>query len=193
MEGEPVLLVADCFVEPSAQRKGLGRHLFALLELVARKEKMTGIMIAAYPQTMTAVAPFALTRLKGYVQDSTWAPADESAVLFCKSFSTAPPARPAAAENVTPNVAAPPQPVKFEPVAEAAAVAVQQAMTGMAVADEDEEDDEEEDEDEEEDAEATAERVMDELCVLFEERNGRPPTEEEITSWRETLASAGEA
>jgi len=190
MEGEPVLLVADCFLEPSAQRRGLGRHLFALLELVALKEKMTGIMIAAYPQTITAVAPFALTRLKGYVQDSTWAPADESVVLFCKSF-TSPPARPAAAENMTPNVAAPPQPVKFEPVAEATAVAVQQAMTGMAVADEDEEDDEEEDE--EEDAEATAERVMDELCVLFEERNGRPPTEEEIASWRETLASAGEA
>jgi len=42
MSGEPVLILRDLHVAPSHQRKGLGRHLCQLLELVARKNAMHG-------------------------------------------------------------------------------------------------------------------------------------------------------
>ena len=45
MAGAPVLLVRDLQVAPEAQRKGLGRHLCQLLELVARKHAMRGVML----------------------------------------------------------------------------------------------------------------------------------------------------
>ena len=44
MEGHPVLFVYDLHVQKESQRKGLGRHLMSLLELIARKQMMIGIM-----------------------------------------------------------------------------------------------------------------------------------------------------
>ena len=200
MEGEPVLLVCDMFVAPAAQRKGLGRHLLALLELIARREKMTGLMVAAYSQLATSITPFMLTRLKGYALDSRWAPETDEYLVFSKSWA----APAVSAENAAPNVAAaaPPPPAKFEPVAAAAAVAMQQQLEAISMksaapqaaedvedaADENDADDEEEEEEEDEDE--MAERLMDELCAMFAEKHGRDPTEEEIAQWRETLASA---
>jgi hypothetical protein len=200
MEGEPVLLVCDLFVAPAAQRKGLGRHLLALLELIARREKMSGLMVAAYSQLATSITPFVLTRLKGFIQDSKWAPETDDYLVFSKSWS----APAVSTENVVPNAAAPPPPAQFEPVAAAATVAVQHKLGAMAVAEsaapqvpegvddaEDEEDgDDEDDDEEEEDEDAMAERLMDELCAMFKAKHGRDPTEEEIGEWKEVLASA---
>jgi hypothetical protein len=66
-----------------------------------------------------------------------------------------------------------------------ASVAAPQVET-VESASESEEDDEDEDEDEDE----RADRLLDDLCVLFEERNGRAPTEEEVQMWKATLAEA---
>ena len=188
MEGEPVLLVCDMFVAEAAQRKGLGRHLFALLELIARKERMTGLMVAAYSQLATSITPFMLTRLKGYNQDSKWAPETDDYLVFSKSWST--PA--VSTENVVPNS-----------VAAAAAVSVQQKLGALAVeaaapqaaegvddAEDEEEDEYEDDDEEDEDEDAMAERLMDELCAMFKAKHGRDPTEDEIREWKEVLASA---
>ena len=188
MEGEPVLLVCDMFVAEAAQRKGLGRHLFALLELIARKERMTGLMVAAYSQLATSITPFMLTRLKGYNQDSKWAPETDDYLVFSKSWST--PA--VSTENVVPNS-----------VAAAAAVSVQQKLGALAVeaaapqaaegvddAEDEEEDEYEDDDEEDEDEDAMAERLMDELCAMFKAKHGRDPTEDEIGEWKEVLASA---
>lgn len=38
MAGEPVLLVCDLHLQEAAQRKGLGKHLMTLCDLVSRKQ-----------------------------------------------------------------------------------------------------------------------------------------------------------
>lgn len=40
MKGEPSLIVWDVAIDNDARRKGLGRHLLVLLELVARQTRM---------------------------------------------------------------------------------------------------------------------------------------------------------
>lgn len=40
MAGEPCLYIYDMHIEDHSQRKGLGKHLLMLLELIARREKM---------------------------------------------------------------------------------------------------------------------------------------------------------
>ena len=40
MAGEPSLYIYDVHVEDHSQRKGLGKHLLLILELIARREKM---------------------------------------------------------------------------------------------------------------------------------------------------------
>jgi GNAT superfamily N-acetyltransferase len=45
MAGDPCLYLWDIQIERSAQGRGLGRHMITLLELIARKEKMSYISI----------------------------------------------------------------------------------------------------------------------------------------------------
>jgi ribosomal protein S18 acetylase RimI-like enzyme len=45
MAGDPCLIVWDVHVRPDCQRKGLGRHLLTLLELVARREGMARVCV----------------------------------------------------------------------------------------------------------------------------------------------------
>lgn len=40
MQGETTLCLWDIHVEESHQRKGLGKHLLTILELIARKQKI---------------------------------------------------------------------------------------------------------------------------------------------------------
>ena len=208
MQGEPVLFVADAFVAPAAQRKGLGKHLFSLLELVARKEAMTGLMVAGYSNLAEIVTPFVLTKLKGYEAETVWAPDEEGYVVFSKSFSAAKPAASSpdsvlnsapAAERDTSGAAALATQFAAVPVAVAptavpfweqtnAPAAI--AVTTEGVAGDSEDEEENEEDDEEEDSEQMAERVLDELSELFISKNGREPTEDEMAQWRETLAAA---
>ena len=206
MAGLPVLLVADAFVAPQAQRKGLGRHLFNLLELVARREKMTGVMVGGYSELEPSFAPFFL-KLKGWVKDTTWEPEEEGFSVYSKTFAAASPAPSAPAAAV--KAEAPAADVENTPPAAVAAVTAQLAaavpfwetvkvapVAPAAVAAEPEEgvaegtDEEDEEDASSEDEEETAARVMDELVEMFHEKNGRLPTEEEMGQWRETLRSA---
>lgn len=69
MAGEPCLLVWDLSIDPSYQRKGLGRHLLTLLELIARK---TGVRCVSLPVMLgDDVAADWLTRGSGrkFVED----------------------------------------------------------------------------------------------------------------------------
>lgn len=45
MAGEPSLYIYDIHVDEDSQRKGLGKHLLVLLELIARREKMKFVSI----------------------------------------------------------------------------------------------------------------------------------------------------
>lgn len=46
MTGMPSLFVYDFHIEEAAQRKGLGRHLVNLLQLIARKHGMSAMQMA---------------------------------------------------------------------------------------------------------------------------------------------------
>jgi hypothetical protein len=45
MCGDPTLHVFDIHIDEQFQRKGLGKHLLVILELIARKEKMKTVSI----------------------------------------------------------------------------------------------------------------------------------------------------
>jgi GNAT superfamily N-acetyltransferase len=45
MAGEPCLFIFDIHIEDHSQRKGLGKHLLMILELIARREKMKAISL----------------------------------------------------------------------------------------------------------------------------------------------------
>jgi GNAT superfamily N-acetyltransferase len=111
MAGAPVLLVRDLQVAPEAQRKGLGRHLCQLLELVARKHAMRGVMLLNPAGTPGATArAFVESKLRGFeCVDERWAPSDPNLSAFGKSLG-APKAPPVAAAAKTAKAVKVPEP-----------------------------------------------------------------------------------
>lgn len=65
MFGKPALLVYDIQLEPGFQRKGVGQHVFNMLELTARKHRMSYLMINV-PQAADAADNLINEKLKGY-------------------------------------------------------------------------------------------------------------------------------
>lgn len=68
MAGKPAVFVWDIHVEEEYQRKGLGKHLLTLLELIARRENID--MISIPIQLSDAVASAWISKLKGYGPDN---------------------------------------------------------------------------------------------------------------------------
>ena len=92
MEGEPVLLVADLFLAPEVQRKGLGSHIMNLLQLVARGTGMSGVMVAAYT-ALPAAHAFLSQKQKGFALDAEWTPEAEAGLtVYYKPLKAPPPA-----------------------------------------------------------------------------------------------------
>jgi GNAT superfamily N-acetyltransferase len=82
MEGEPSLLVYDLQLQPEIRRKGLGKHLMMLSEIVARKNNMSCVMVQAC--TGGVFTEFA-KKLKGYVElEET---PEDALVILQKSFN----------------------------------------------------------------------------------------------------------
>ena len=52
MSGETQVYVYDIHIEEEFQRKGLGKHLLIILELIARKEKMSFLSIPIQLQVL---------------------------------------------------------------------------------------------------------------------------------------------
>ncbi len=239
MEGLPVLLIADLFLSPLIQRRGVGSHILNLCQLMAKSCGMAGVMVAAYTALTPAAGPFLLQKLKGFALDATWTPdADAGIVAYSKMFGAAAPSTPAPAlapaaaaespDSVLAAHAAGASPASPAPAAKAceAAVgialasqfesvsvqdapaaaakevpfweritlppaAVEAAAEGLAASDESESEDAS-DNSGDEDADGMSDRLLSELCVMFEERNGRPPTDEEIEIWKAQLSEASE-
>jgi ribosomal protein S18 acetylase RimI-like enzyme len=87
MVGDPALLVYDLQVEEACQRKGLGKHLMQMCELIARKQRMTHVMLGVTKCNEAAVA-FITTKLKGFVRDdSLMASADDETDDSLQTFN----------------------------------------------------------------------------------------------------------
>ena len=67
MAGDPCLYVWDVQLEPSVQRKGLGKHLLMILELIARREKMEHLCVPVQLNDETSTAW--IESIRGFAQD----------------------------------------------------------------------------------------------------------------------------
>ena len=67
MAGETSLFINDIHLDNSYQRKGLGKHLITLLELIARKEAMSRLSIPI--QLNDEIATSWITKTKGFTID----------------------------------------------------------------------------------------------------------------------------
>ena len=105
MAGVPVLLVRDLHAEPAYQRKGVGKHLCQLLELVARKNAMQGVMmLTPEGDAGKAARVFMSSKLRGFENvDEQWAPADKNLTAFSKSFVKPPSSTAAVAVSPAPS------------------------------------------------------------------------------------------
>ncbi|KAK3288444.1 hypothetical protein CYMTET_4079 [Cymbomonas tetramitiformis] len=65
MEGNPTLFIYDIQLSAEVQRKGLGKHLMQILELVARKHNMEHIILPVV-QGNAIASDFVLRKLRGY-------------------------------------------------------------------------------------------------------------------------------
>ena len=71
MEGEPCLFIYDIAMDANLQRKGLGRHLMTMLELIARKANMCEMLMPIPVSDLTApTVAFLENGLKGWAVDS---------------------------------------------------------------------------------------------------------------------------
>jgi hypothetical protein len=92
MVGEPVLLLRDLHVDPEIARKGLGKHLCQLSELIARKNAMRSMMVLV-PVGEAGDIPkaFLTSKLHGFqCIDEHWKPAATNLSVFAKSLVKAP-------------------------------------------------------------------------------------------------------
>jgi GNAT superfamily N-acetyltransferase len=215
MAGVPCTFVWDMHLDESIQRKGLGRHLVMLLELISRREKMQMVCfpVQLYDEDTIAF----LTAIRGYAPDISlkdtldFEPELEGFNLYAKSL--APVARPAVAlapAVTTPAVASAESPVReskaapanvtspqsvfeFPEIAAAVeAAAADQAEGAEEDAEDGENDAEQQEEEEGEDEELDLKTIdlhdaIHGLKVLYKEKHGHEPSDQVVDQWLESL------
>ena len=73
MVGEPSVVVFDVHVAAESQRKGLGKHLVTLCELIARREAMEAMLVSMANSELSEDGKcFFLNGLKGWKEDSLY-------------------------------------------------------------------------------------------------------------------------
>jgi hypothetical protein len=72
MAGETCLFIIDIHLDKSVQRKGLGKHLHVLLELIARRERMSRLSVPLYKGD-SASKTWLEKCAKGYINDESYA------------------------------------------------------------------------------------------------------------------------
>ena len=154
-------------------------------------------MLCASDEVEAVARAFVNSKLKGFVDDATWAGDGEALMSKAlvaptvKAVATAAPAKDVAMKEE----ASPESVLERADVEEKETLSMPQPVqlkfdfcpvggTGECQEEEDEEDDED-DEDE-------TDRLMDELCEMYEAQHGTAPTEEVLAQWRATLADAAQ-
>jgi len=108
MEGDTCLLVQDLQLQKAVQRKGLGRHMLSLAQLIAKKQGMSTIATKVFVNDKAAQA-FMETQMPGFAVSYEFVPEGEPLEVWEKSLAAgapkaAPPAKPLLA---TPSKAGP--------------------------------------------------------------------------------------
>lgn len=95
MEGETCLLVQDLQLQQAVQRRGLGRHLLSLAQLIARKQGMSTIATKVFVNDDQAQAFMA--QMPGFAVTYEFVPQGEPLEVWEKSLATPPGQAPPAA------------------------------------------------------------------------------------------------
>jgi len=190
MKGESCLILWDLHIEEEFQRRGLGKHMLTILELVAMREGMSRVYIPVQLEddvTQAWVDKVCLPR--GYAPDQSlvslldFDAEMEGFQVYCKEMKALP--------KKAPVVAAAPATV-FTGVdvsnvapATVAADAAKPAAAAAEAPDQEEE--------EEEEAALVLGDAIEKLRVLYIERNSREPSAEELAQWEQVLTEEAEA
>lgn len=83
-EGEPAIIVYDIQVAPLYQRKGLGKHLMQLIELIADRYHIQFVMAPLIKGDPRSLA-FFQSKLRGYEKSVEYGE-DEHQVILCKDL-----------------------------------------------------------------------------------------------------------
>jgi N-alpha-acetyltransferase 40 len=70
MKGETALFVYDIQVEQEYQKKGLGKHLMQLCELIGNKQRISHVQLLV-PNGSTTIVNFLASKMKGYEEDNS--------------------------------------------------------------------------------------------------------------------------
>ena len=168
MIGESCLILWDIHIEEEYQRKGLGKHLLTILELIAMREGMSRVYVPVQLEddiTQAWVDKVCVPR--NYAPDTSlvslinFDSEMEGFQVFCKEMK-----RP-----------------KKPDVAPSTVFALPAAQPAKP---------EEEQEEEEQDAELKLGEAIEKLRDLFREKHNREPSAEEIAQWEQVLTEAEE-
>ena len=190
MCGESCLIVWDLHVEEEYQRKGLGKHLLTILELVAKREGMSRVYIPVQLEddiTMAWVDRVCVPR--GYTPDASlvslinFDAEMEGFEVYCKEMKA--PVKKADSSSVgatsTTEAAAPVSVFTGKDVSNtpAAAVVAVAKVTPVLEAETEAEAEEEEP--------LNLTDALQKLTILYEEKHGRAPGKEELEQWESVL------
>lgn len=179
MKGESCLILWDLHVEHEFQRRGLGKHMLTILELVAMREGMSRVYIPVQLEddiTQAWVDNICVPR--GYAPDSSlvslldFDAEMEGFQVYCKEMKALPKKAPVV-------VAAPASVftgVDVSNIAAAPSIEKPPAAAGVVA--------------EEEDAALKLGEAIEKLRVLFIERHNKEPSAEELAQWEQVLTEA---
>ncbi|CAE7379280.1 NAA40 [Symbiodinium microadriaticum] len=171
MAGDPCLYVWDVQLEEGVQRKGLGKHLMMILELIARREKMEQLCVPVQLNDDNSTAW--IEGIRGFGPDTSL----RDLVGFDAEMSAAA----ESPQNERDALATPHQKPTEEltgktveaPVATVSPEDCEGAAQG----------------EEEEGLELDQEEIVAGLQTMFREKHGREATDEEVALWMEAVSS----
>lgn len=185
MAGETCLLISDIHLENSIQRRGIGKHLITILELIARKEQMSRISISV--QDHDDVTLNWLTKVKGYSPDVTMGligfdASTEGFDVYSKTFQVI----------IAPKPLQQSEPSLDNIVKSLASISVktnnENINNDSNILDKQDSSKIQDDHTEDEETGCIDEKdLIEQLKSLFYEKNGREANEEEIKQWMETI------
>ena len=212
MVGTPSLFVWDLHLDEEIRRKGLGKHLMTILELVARREKMQhlSIPVQMFDEDTTAWIEHGM---KGYNSDIilrevlAFDPDMEGFNVFCKAIGAASKVVAVAPESASPitvtgepgtitptkakvtTAKASPQSV-FE-FHDSSATAIDGAVSSGESDGNDSESDREDEGQEVDISKLDLHDTIHGLKVLFKEKHGEEPSDEVMEQWLQNLKLSG--
>lgn len=201
MAGEPILFLWDIHLEENYQRKGIGRHILTLLELIARKQGMSMLALPIFNDDTDTLRW--LSKSKGFSPDSSLAlmgfdNEEEGFEVYAKVFQA--PSKPSiVVPSSSSSTVKSSAKVDSSPVKEISSIDVNPSdvdadtdtdVQAVATTSESEFQDEDDDTSPVDLNDVDESALVNQLKELFLTENKREATEEEVQQWIATFRDA---